>query len=117
VFSNKRTIGRLYERRAGRLRWIPWRDARGEVRLEAGKEYQLRLSSETYGAAHLAECLAPIDHDLLDEVQIHFRVSRKDYWDQILSGPWLKEVLRERELEIRQHFRTRARLVFRTKVV
>ena len=87
------------------------------MRLEAGKEYQLRLSSPTYGAAHLAECLASIDHDLQDEIQIHFRVSRKDFWDQILSGPWLNEVLREEQLQIRQHFRTRARLVFKTRVV
>jgi hypothetical protein len=54
-----------------------------------------------------------IDHDLLDEIPIHFR----DFWDQILSGPWLNEVLREEQLQIRQHFRTRARLVFKTKVV
>lgn len=115
VFPDRGSIGRLYRRPAGRRRWTPWCGAKGEVLLQPGTEYQLRLSSAIYRPPDLARVLASVDHDELDEIQLHFRV-RQDLWFQILFGPWQQQLLHEWEQEIRQHFRTRARLVFKMRL-
>jgi len=91
-------IGQLYERKIGNKRWYKTEPASGDVQLDRGSEYRLRLATQGVGVESVEDILEETDCDLLTEIVIPVRISSPDLMDQATSGnPWVTEYLRQTE--------------------
>jgi hypothetical protein len=104
----KRSIGEVYYRTIGQKRWRKWKDAKEEVTLFSGHQYQLRVSPSTLPFRSPKDILAEVDLDVFEEIVIPARISSRDYYEQATSGRfWIEGFLEKVREEYQQELKCR----------
>lgn len=108
-----KSLGELLVRGQGRKRWRKLAEARGEIALESGKEYKLRLHSILFAPRSVLDLLAGVNCELLEEIEARLAVSRSDWLDQALCGvDWVKERIEHDRACIEAELKIPGRLQF-----
>ena len=116
-FPEDKSIGTIYSRPSGAKRWTRFAEARGQVLLDDGKEFRLKIARPVYGASAAAALLQTVNCDRFLEIEVSVPVSSKDYADQAVSGSrWIDALLIDTRNQLSDILCTTAHVILKAAV-
>jgi hypothetical protein len=110
-------VGIIYRRESGKVRWRKWGEAKGNLELAHGFEYQLRITSLYFPLTSYIDLLKGVDLDAFVEVVIPQRVSSKDLMNDAVSGTYfIADFTKNQVARYTSGLKTSARISIKLKV-